>query len=72
MSANIISIVSPRSALLMLRLRVGEGVQSLRRAWRLASRDAVSRRNLRVMDDRMLSDIGISRAQAKFEAHRWH
>ena len=72
MSANIISTLSPRSTLLTLRVRVGEGVQSLRRAWRLAHRDAASRRNLRVMDDRMLSDIGVSRAQAKFEAHRWH
>lgn len=45
-----------------------------RRAYKLALRDEVSRRNLRVLDDRMLSDIGISRAHAEFEANRkpWH
>jgi uncharacterized protein YjiS (DUF1127 family) len=33
-----------------------------------------SRRNLRRLDDHMLSDIGITRAQAQFEADRrpWH
>lgn len=71
MSANIISTVSPRPALLMLRVRVGQGLTALRQAWKLAKRDAVSRRNLQIMDERMLSDIGVSRAQAKFEAHRW-
>jgi uncharacterized protein YjiS (DUF1127 family) len=45
-----------------------------RRAYALALRDEVSRRNLRRMDDHMLSDIGLSRAQAQFEANRkpWH
>ncbi len=72
MSANVISTISPRSSLLMLRVRVRDGVNALRRAWALANRDAASRRNLQVLDDRMLSDIGVSRAQAKSEAHRWH
>lgn len=50
---------------------------ALRLAWRrfrlayaLALRDEVSRRNLRRMDDHMLADIGIGRAQAQFEADR--
>ena len=45
-----------------------------KRAYAVALREETSRRNLRVMDDRMLSDIGISRAQARFEADRkpWH
>lgn len=36
--------------------------------------DEVSRRNLQRMDDHMLADIGVSHAQAKFEADRkpWH
>lgn len=41
-----------------------------RRAYALALRDEVSRRNLRRLDDRMLSDIGISRAQAAHESAR--
>lgn len=41
-----------------------------RRAYALALRDEVSRRNLRTLDDRMLADIGISRAQAEFHASR--
>lgn len=45
-----------------------------RRAYAQALREEVSRRNLRVLDDHMLSDIGITRAQAQFEADRkpWH
>jgi len=48
--------------------------QGFRRAYKLALRAETSRRNLQVLDDRMLSDIGISRAQADFEAQRkpWH
>ncbi len=49
----------------------------LQRAWagvranlRRAERVVASRRNLRRLDDRMLSDIGISHAQAEFEAER--
>jgi len=46
----------------------------LRRAYAVALRDEVSRRNLRRMDTHMLADIGISRAQAQFVADRkpWH
>ena len=45
-----------------------------RRAYALALRDEVSRRNLGRLDDHMLADIGVSHAQAKFEADRkpWH
>ena len=35
-----------------------------------AWRDAEARRQLAMLDDRALSDIGISRAQAQFEAER--
>ena len=49
----------------------------LRQAWRRVNRAAErvsSSRALLEMDDRMLQDLGISRAQAEFEAHRtrWH
>ncbi len=43
------------------------------RAWqRLAAAraDAVTRRRLAALDDRELKDIGLSRAQAQFEAER--
>lgn len=45
-----------------------------RRAYVQALREETSRRNLRRLDDHMLSDIGLSRAQAQFEATRkpWH
>lgn len=39
----------------------------IRRAWR----NHTTRRYLGEMDDRSLSDLGISRAQAQFEASRW-
>ena len=37
-------------------------------ALRTARREAATRRNLATLDDRSLSDIGISRAQAQFLA----
>jgi uncharacterized protein YjiS (DUF1127 family) len=37
---------------------------------RKAERVVASRRNLNRLDDRMLSDIGISHAQAEYEAER--
>jgi uncharacterized protein YjiS (DUF1127 family) len=43
---------------------VGHGVAA---AWRAFS----TRRDLLEMDERMLKDIGISKAQAHFEAKRW-
>ncbi len=53
------------------------GAAIIARAWAFAvaaHRAAVSRHQLREMDDRMLQDLGISRAQAEFEASRlpWH
>ncbi len=36
-----------------------------------AQRNRKTRRYLTEMDDRMLADLGISRAQAAFEASRW-
>ena len=41
-----------------------------RRAYALALRDEASRRTLRTLDDRMLEDIGITRAQAERQASR--
>lgn len=57
---------------LVLALRLSW--RRFRRAYALALRDEVSRRNLRRMDDRMLADVGISRAHTQFEANRkpWH
>ena len=57
-----------------LVMTVRLGWRRFRRAYALALRDEVSRRNLRRMDDHMLADIGISHAQAKFEVDRkpWH
>ncbi|MCC6719619.1 MAG: DUF1127 domain-containing protein [Acetobacteraceae bacterium] len=48
--------------------------QRFAHAYALALRAEASRHNLGRLDDRMLSDIGISRAQADFEAGRkpWH
>jgi uncharacterized protein YjiS (DUF1127 family) len=40
--------------------------QRLARAWR----NFTARRDLAALDDRMLKDLGISRAQAHFEANR--
>jgi uncharacterized protein YjiS (DUF1127 family) len=68
---------APRGALITaphLTLALRLAWRRFRRAYAQALRDEVSRRNLRRMDDHMLSDIGISRAQAQFESHRkpWH
>ena len=43
---------------------------AMRHTFAEAVRVAATRRYLTGMDDRMLSDIGISRAQAQFEAGR--
>lgn len=53
---------------------LGLAWRRFRRAYAVALRTETSRRNLAVLDDRMLADIGISRAQAQFEADRkpWH
>ena len=45
-------------------------MQRVEKALRLAWRKHRTRRLLTQMDDRMLSDLGISRAQASFEASR--
>jgi len=47
--------------------RAGRGIaQAAAYAWRVVS----TRQGLSDMDDRMLKDLGISRAQAQFEASR--
>ena len=53
----------PAAPHLTLALRLAW--RRFRRAYAVALRDEVSRRNLRTLDDRMLEDIGISRAQAE-------
>ncbi len=46
-------------------------MQRVRKGIALAWRRHKTRRMLTEMDERMLSDLGISRAQASFEASRW-
>ena len=52
-------------ALARSRARVGMG-QLLAYAWRVMS----TRQGLAELDDRMLQDLGVSRAQAQFEISR--
>jgi uncharacterized protein YjiS (DUF1127 family) len=57
----------------MLRLpkpSFGGTVRALSQALRRLERASALRRELDRMDDRMLSDIGVSRAQLMFEADR--
>jgi uncharacterized protein YjiS (DUF1127 family) len=51
--------------------KAGRGFWQTLRVW---FRNAQTRRGLAEMDDRMLKDLGISRAQADFELSRlpWH
>ncbi len=49
----------------------GSVMRRVRKGVALAWRKRRTRRMLTDMDDRMLSDLGISRAQASFEASRW-
>jgi uncharacterized protein YjiS (DUF1127 family) len=49
----------------------GSAMQRVRKGVALAWRKRRTRRMLTEMDERMLSDLGISRAQASFEASRW-
>jgi uncharacterized protein YjiS (DUF1127 family) len=62
----------PAAPHLTLALRLAW--RRFRRAYDQALREETSRRNLHRLDDHMLSDIGITRAQAQFEADRrpWH
>jgi uncharacterized protein YjiS (DUF1127 family) len=53
----------PRGRMMAFTTHVGERIA---RAWR----NFTTRRHLAEMDDRMLQDLGISRAQAQFEANR--
>lgn len=53
---------------------LGHAARSLVARWRHARRIAETRRYLSQMDDHMLADLGVSRAQASFEldrASRW-
>jgi len=61
----------------LARTLAHSGPHILRLAWRrfrrdydLALRDELSRQTLRRLDDRMLADIGLVRAQADIEANR--
>jgi len=57
---------------ILAHLSIAHAVRGLRRSWHKAARAAATRRNLARLDERMLADIGISAAQAEFEASRWH
>jgi uncharacterized protein YjiS (DUF1127 family) len=46
---------------------IGHAVQTLAARWRHARQVAEARRYLAQMDDHMLQDLGVSRAQALFE-----
>jgi uncharacterized protein YjiS (DUF1127 family) len=49
----------------------GSVMRQVRNGVALAWRKRKTRRMLADMDERMLADLGISRAQASFEASRW-
>lgn len=52
----------------------GQAFRTFAARWRHARRLAETRRYLQAMDDHMLNDLGVSRAQAMFEldrAPRW-
>ena len=46
---------------------IGHAAQALRAHWEQARKLRETRRYLEQMDDHMLSDLGVSRAQAHFE-----
>jgi uncharacterized protein YjiS (DUF1127 family) len=49
---------------------LGHAVQTLQARWEHARKLRETRRYLEQMDDHMLSDLGVSRAQAAFELDR--
>jgi uncharacterized protein YjiS (DUF1127 family) len=49
---------------------LGHALQALRARWEHARKLRETRRYLEQMDDHMLSDLGVSRAQASFELDR--
>ncbi len=53
-----------------LKLALRLAWRRFRRAYAVALRDELARRTLRTLDDRMLEDIGISRAQAERQLTR--
>ncbi len=69
-SAKLAPVGSPQSA----APRAGSPLARVWDGLRFAMRAVASRHDLAEMDDRMLKDLGISRAQAQFEASRapWH
>ncbi len=68
------SVISGLGSAPRLRAGIGEGARmGFARIWRAAgavARVLTTRRGLADMDDRMLADLGISRAQAQFEMSR--
>jgi uncharacterized protein YjiS (DUF1127 family) len=53
------------------RADVSGRVARLRKWMARVWRNKMTRHHLTEMDERMLADLGISRAQAEFEASRW-
>ncbi len=74
MSAHISHTRFPSLARTQATLLARLAWRRFRTAYATALRAETSRRNLTRLDDHMLSDIGISRAQAAYEADRkpWH
>jgi uncharacterized protein YjiS (DUF1127 family) len=70
-ASNSIESSAGRIAAGSLRAPLGMMMRGVRHAMAVAWRNHKTRRVLGEMDERMLSDLGISRAQASFEASRW-
>lgn len=70
-ASNSIASAAGRIATGGARASFGILLRTVRNATALAWRKHQTRRMLGEMDERMLSDLGISRAQATFEASRW-
>jgi uncharacterized protein YjiS (DUF1127 family) len=68
------SVISDCGSTARRRARIGESASyAIARGWhaiRAVARVLTTRQRLLDMDDRMLADLGISRAQAQFELSR--
>ena len=69
---NTISVAQPlfRSEIRRAGSVFGRAVAAVWARWRMAARERATRRYLEEMDDHMLNDLGVSRAQVLFEFDR--
>jgi uncharacterized protein YjiS (DUF1127 family) len=67
MTAMVFDRAEVRGRLGMRRAETAKGLFAVLREWRRRARD---RANLAALDDRMLADIGISRADAEFLSNK--